>query len=75
MYSFKNFRESLEDHMSYYKPILIAANSFSRDIEKFTHKYVLSHKYRLIVSLDGVDQILAHATFAKIHSDNWCMYW
>ena len=78
---FKNFNASLDNLMPYYKFILPVVNSFSGDTEKIyplinklysqAENYKnLSHDYcSLIFSLDVLNQILAHPTGAKIHSD------
>ena len=66
--------------MPYYKLILPVVNSFSGETEKFypqiyklygqTENYKnLSHDCNLILSFDVVNQILAHLTGAKIHTD------
>ena len=80
MEEFKNFTASLDDLMPYYKLILPVVNSFSGETEKFypqiyklygqTENYKnLSHDCNLILSFDVVNQILAHLTGAKIHTD------
>ena len=80
MEEFKNFNASLDDLMPYYKLILPVVNSFSGDTEKFYPQVYrlygqaenyenLSHDCSLILSFDIVNQILAHLTGAKIHSD------
>ena len=80
MEEFKNFNASLDDLMPYYKLILPVVNSFSGDTEKFYPQVYrlygqaenyenLSHDCGLILSFDIVNQILAHLTGAKIHSD------
>ena len=80
MEEFKNFNASFDDFMPYYKLILPVVNSFSGDTEKFYPQIYklysqaenyknLSHDCSLILSFDVVNQILAHLTGAKIHSD------
>ena len=81
MEEFKNFSALLNDLMPYYKLILPVVNLFSGDTEKIypqINKFYsqaenyknLSHDYcSLILSFDVVNQILAHLTVAKIHSD------
>ena len=80
MEEFKNFNASLNDLIPYYKLILPVVNSFSGDTEKFYPQIYnlysqvenykkLSHDCSLILSFDVVNQILAHLTGAKIHSD------
>ena len=80
MEEFGNFKASLDDLMPYYKLILPVVNSFSGDTEKhYPQKYKLysqaeiyrnvSHDWSLILSFVVVNQILAHLTGAKIHSD------
>ena len=80
MEEFKNFSASLHDLTPYYKLILPVVNSLSGDTEKFypqiyklysqTEDYKnLIHDCSLILSFDVFDQILAHLTGAKIHTD------
>ena len=80
MEEFKNVSASLHDLMPYYKPILPVVNSFSGDPENFYPQIYklysqpesyknLGRDCRLILSFDLVNQILAHITGAKIHTD------
>ena len=80
MEAFKNFSASLDDLMPYYKLILPVVNSFSGDTEKFYPQIYkldspaenyqnLSHDCGLILCFDVVNQILAHLTGAKTHTD------
>ena len=80
MEDLKNFNASLDDFMPYYKHILPVVNSFSGDTEKFYPQIYelysqaedyknLSHDCGLSLSFDVVNQILAHLTGSKIHSD------
>ena len=80
MEEFKIFSASLDDFVLYYKHILPVVNSFSGDTEKFypwinnlysqpEYYKNLSHDCSLILSFDVVNQISAHLTGAKIHSD------
>ena len=80
MEEFKKFNASLDDLMPYYKLILPVVNSFSGDTAKFYPQIYklysqvenyknLSHNCSLILSFDVINQILAHLTGAKIHSD------
>ena len=80
MEEIKNFSASVNHFMPYYKLILPGVNSFSGDTEKFYPQIYklysqaenyknLSHDCSLILSFDVVNQILAHLTGAKIHSD------
>ena len=80
MEEFKIFNASLDDFVLYYKLILPVVNSFSGDTEKFypwinnlysqpEYYKNLSHDCSLILSFDVVNQISAHLTGAKIHSD------
>ena len=73
---FRNLSASLHDLMPYYKLILPVVNSFSGDREKFYLQIYklyseknLSHECSLILSFDVVNQILAHLTVAKLHTD------
>ena len=73
---FRNFSASLHDLMPYYKLTLPVVNSFSGDREKFYLQIYklyseknLSHECSLILSFDVVNQILAHLTVAKLHTD------
>ena len=66
--------------MPYYKLISLVVNSFSANTEKFYPQIYklysqvesyknLSHGCSLILSFDVLNQIIAHRTGAKIHSD------
>ena len=80
MEEFKNFNASLDNLVPYYKLILPVVNSFNGDTEKFYPQIYklysqaenyknLSHNCSLVLSFDVVNQILAHLTGAKIHTD------
>ena len=80
MEEFKNFNATLDNLMLYYKLILPVVNSFSGDTEKFYPQIYkldspaenyknLSHDCGLILCFDVVNQILAHLTGAKTHTD------
>ena len=80
MEEFKNVSASLHNLMPYYKLILPVVNSFSGDTDDFYPQIYklyskpesyknLSHDCRLILSFDVVNQMLAHITGAKIHTD------
>ena len=77
MEEFKSFIASLDDLMPCYKLILPVLNSFRGDTEKFCPQICklygkpenVNHGYSLIFSFDVVNQILAHLTGAKFHSD------